>query len=933
MQKKKELFDEVYKEQPEFCSISRLQTGAHVIGRMLYLCTPRAGERTQTKEESAKIVATELCKDWIAKNVYPKKHANVTSQIIKDWKTFHELCKRFKQGRETKDFLERVSSFNERMTGIAYDIKTECSVYQKKLEDEHGVKMTNEDFLFYQDNCHGSYTAKCTETVPANWKKQEKRKGKRLLSEAKTKQKLETEPESQREDSDSSSNEVDQAYDKADPEFTPSKPKEIDVSSATRITPKLRSENTPKSAILVDRFPKVPVRNGRRSLNENVVRCTVQCLASYKVSRDDLAGIIVNVANTIFGQSWKAKNEFEDDVDDDYENDDSEEKNNASLGDGECLQRKRRRSANDLTYVFPSARCIDKYLQDAAFLNLKAVADAMIEKEENDVVTVGFDDFTKAAGYGTIHGKADHITIKGPNKKKTVMTTGFIENIGHTGAEGAEGYNYKLKCLAILGNCEVSDLKSSIDFWMSDRAGDCETFLQELEIEEQKIIKCCAHLILGVDHACDKVFKDTEQKVGVHKLLNLNAGEKAFSSGSSVHTLGQIAIAKLLSPSHASHSVSLFNEFKQWLELKGEKTDFRGFVANRFGRIAENARQFVSHKDLILEFFDEVVDQNSNKLVLAVSNYIQNEWFIMCSDIYSMIGSMLIFPMMTLFGIDSKKGGTKHEEPHWTQVREFFKEKLKEIDNYKIKDDSAHQKLLKAILQESHETLQRQLSCMSFFQSAENSNKESDYSKLMFAPISNLGCESEIAWLDNRLKFSGGSTSVSTISNKKVIHTNKAITSELFPDDESERRKKWKWARSSDEVKAAKALTADFLQTVRSAKQLSLKKKAELKLKKDKKTFQLLENCKAQGGPVTPASIDIIESFSSKELLNEVAYLRSTISPNIRQQRRVKVDGKIRIQKFTNDELKAEIRNSVKPKIDDINTTSLNDLVNAALNA
>ena len=37
-------------------------------------------------------------------------------------------------------------------------------------------------------------------------------------------------------------------------------------------------------------FPDVPIRTGRRTLNEKIVRCTVQCLADYKVSREDLAG-------------------------------------------------------------------------------------------------------------------------------------------------------------------------------------------------------------------------------------------------------------------------------------------------------------------------------------------------------------------------------------------------------------------------------------------------------------------------------------------------------------------------------------------------------------------------------------------------------------------------------------------------------------------
>ena len=89
---------------------------------------------------------------------------------------------------------------------------------------------------------------------------------------------------------------------------------------------------------------------------------------------------------------------------------------------------------------------------------------------------------------------------------------------------------------------------------MDDQAGDCATLLQHLGVTEEKIPKYSAHIILGADYAADKVFKNTKQKIGVQKLLNVNAGEKVFTSpGSSVHTLALIAISKLLSPSHAAH--------------------------------------------------------------------------------------------------------------------------------------------------------------------------------------------------------------------------------------------------------------------------------------------------------------------------------------------------------------------------------------------
>ena len=96
---------------------------------------------------------------------------------------------------------------------------------------------------------------------------------------------------------------------------------------------------------------------------------------------------------------------------------------------------------------------------------------------------------------------------------------------------------------------------------MSDRSGDCAKMLEHMSFGADKTLKFSGHIILGADHGCDKVFRDIEQKIGVHKLMSISAGERVFSSPSSIHTLAQIAIAKLLSPSHAVHSVSLYSEY------------------------------------------------------------------------------------------------------------------------------------------------------------------------------------------------------------------------------------------------------------------------------------------------------------------------------------------------------------------------------------
>ena len=57
------------------------------------------------------------------------------------------------------------------------------------------------------------------------------------------------------------------------------------------------------------------------------------------------------------------------------------------------------------------------YLQDAYLLNMKHVASYLMNKDDN-VITVGLDDMTKATDHKMYDIKADHITVHGPEGKK-----------------------------------------------------------------------------------------------------------------------------------------------------------------------------------------------------------------------------------------------------------------------------------------------------------------------------------------------------------------------------------------------------------------------------------------------------------------------------------------------------------------------------------
>ena len=113
---------------------------------------------------------------------------------------------------------------------------------------------------------------------------------------------------------------------------------------------------------------------------------------------------------------------------------------------------------------------------------------------------------------------------------------------------------------------------------------------------------------------------------------------------------------------------------------------------------------------------------------------------------------------------------------------------------------------------------------------------------------------------------------------------------------------------------AVKAIEANFLQTVKMSKKLALLKKEELKRKKTQRTMNLLDTCENNHRPVTQESTLLVDTLIEKELISEIGYPRATVAPDIRQMRRVKLDGKFKMMKFSRDELRQSIKNANKPE-------------------
>ena len=372
----------------------------------------------------------------------------------------------------------------------------------------------------------------------------------------------------------------------------------------------------------------------------------------------------------------------------------------------------------DYTYVMPSSRTVRRYLEDANLLNLKYLADRIISNPDEAVVTLGLDDTTKAAGNKVYDVKMTHFTFKRPESSRECFTTGFRENASHAGKEAAKQVTGIFSMMATLADCTVIEIKEAIDFFMVDRAADANLMLKELGIEDEKILKCTAHICLCCGAVIDNIFRQQECESGTNKLLDVSPGTQHFCSPStSIFTIASIALPKLLSPSHSAHSVSLFSDFTQWcadneIELMG----FKGFQANGFGRIASNAKTFLEYETAIIELFEEVVDDSDNILVAACAHYIRNRWFKICCEVYVFIAELIIFPL-DLIGIDNAKK-IKREDRNWIGIFHFFENKLSELSVQQgifATMDGGKNGIISEILLELVGAIQHQLREIKFF--------------------------------------------------------------------------------------------------------------------------------------------------------------------------------------------------------------------------
>ena len=570
----------LYKCQPlEFDKVQLLPDLRHALSRVYTL-------KAEGQDDPTWLAANQLSFDWIYANLPPYYESWINKLLEKEIKRIDKL-------RWTHP-SKRKATWNKEMSKLTtdldngFDLRSNNQATLDLLTLELGIEVGTDEEHLYQDNCVPAENGKCSRKVfiagdDKVWlketldeeKKLERRDDlfkKRQERIAKQKAALALE-KSKKKNTDLESLDLgadEDTFEKEnDTEFRVHPREELskvvqnlsgNPSVSTRATD---SSKSTRSALK-------PVRTSYKGVDNDIVEVMVNMESQYGVEQRQVAPLLAYVMNKLAGQIWEPPTE-------DSEAQELEEKETTP-------KLRKRKNMRDLTFVLPSRKFIHRKLEDAAMMNFKYVAESIEKtKAHGGTVTSGWDDTVKSAGHrlhdvksGRVTSVTNEVDSEGNEKRvRQSMTTGFLPSISHSGQDSAVAVRSSISQMAVLCNVQFEDMIDFVDFFMNDRAGDSDKMLDELGVPDDQRLKCNAHCILCIQNAIDKVFKDKETEIGVAKLISTDAQHCFSSPSNSIFTLGLIAFAKFLSPSHAQTIISLYKPYKQFLteDSKAENSE------------------------------------------------------------------------------------------------------------------------------------------------------------------------------------------------------------------------------------------------------------------------------------------------------------------------------------------------------------------------
>ena len=135
---------------------------------MIWVMAPRKGKLQLSLTEAARVVAEVLREHWIWSNVYLKSYKNVKTQIENNFQEFKKIKSTAKVKQTDSWKTNKLVPFLDKIKN-GMDIRTNDVEYLVKMEKEYGVKMTDEDKEYRDDQVSGQRKMYCQSFADKRW--------------------------------------------------------------------------------------------------------------------------------------------------------------------------------------------------------------------------------------------------------------------------------------------------------------------------------------------------------------------------------------------------------------------------------------------------------------------------------------------------------------------------------------------------------------------------------------------------------------------------------------------------------------------------------------------------------------------------------------------------------------------------------------------
>ena len=625
------------------------------------------------------------------------------------------------------------------------------------------------------------------------------------------------------------------------------------------------------------------IRISERKVREEMYK-TVANLSGKGLSLDEACNAVIDVGNGIFDRNWK-KGDLEENI---YDRD-----------------------------TMPDKRSMRGALNLIEAQSLSLVVDKMEEEKRSGRMLTHAIDSTTKKGVGQFAAQGIHIGQDSP------FPLPILSIDGESTEDIAMQVDMGFEILAAVRGVKVEEVYSLIDTHITDSTEHNKGFakvlaeIYDLETPAGQIF-CGTHTTLGFSSAMNKGLRLVESEMKLETLVqSFMVDLDVDTKNSSIAGQALDMCLKLVAPELSHKPWNKNREFRQFLEKKGVTSVLFAYKDGRFGCLSRAAAVLLYHYDHLGDFLAENPHIN-NRLACLVREVMELPYLKVVFVVFACLGVHMVEPF---YARTIKKGAThselkkfyktlhtslgetasnifiSFEKPQFGGVsdklfnavkKSYGEDVLMSVTDVAEQHKGEVMKLTKLLLPEMRKVLARQRRDYGIDEDAFPAQYpvEEQADNIDDTPVHNIGMERQCGKIDYRLHKLGTLESVSM-----------AIILQRSEDLRSGKTPSFRGFKAA--AMAKKELQLFWSDQMKKRFSEGADEKQEMALKQERKRLTMLEILKTSGGPFTAAEevsifiddSDVDSKTKQKRMKLEIQFAResTTLLP--------KVDPLFRIQK------------------------------------